>query len=262
MAPSPRAQRRRIIGFAVHVVVFAAVVLLSRGRIPGPGAAMWWAFGLGMHGVVALLPLVLGQLALRGGDEAGGQAAGPILRPARGVARGFWAEAGQLIDALEQQRRDGGLHPRLDFTGLREAVLDLHHRAEGLAGLGDEADLLQLGLQQDEAAERARTAGDETSAEAFEQEALAIAHRKSSLEAAIRTRVRLMARQRTLLHQLQSLRASGAHALAGAAQGAEDELNEEAEQLLEELRANREVEEELARGRRSASRARRAPEGS
>ena len=27
MAPSPRAQRRRIIGFAVHVVVFAAVVL-------------------------------------------------------------------------------------------------------------------------------------------------------------------------------------------------------------------------------------------
>jgi hypothetical protein len=50
--------------------------------------------------------------------------------------------------------------------------------------------------------------------------------------------------------------------LAGAAQGAEEELNAEAEQLLEELQANREVEEELARGRRSASRARRAPEGS
>lgn len=261
MALSPRAQRRRIVGFAVHFVVFTALLLVSRGRIPGPSAAVWWGLGLGIHGVVALLPVILNQLSLRGAEPET-QGAGPILRPTRGVARGFWAEAGALIDALEQQRRDGGLHPRLDFAGLREAVLDLHHRADGLAGLGDEGDLLQLSVQQEEAAERARAAADETSAEAFEQEALAIAHRKSSLEAAIRTRVRLQARQRTLLHQLQSLRASGAHALAGAAQGAEEELNAEAEQLLEELQANREVEEELARGRRSASRARRAPEGS
>jgi hypothetical protein len=262
MAPSPRAQRRRIVGFAVHFLVFTALLLLSRGRIPGPAAAAWWGLGLGIHGVVALLPVILSQLSLRAAAAPEPQPSGPIVRPARGVARGFWAEAGVLIDALEQQRRDGGLHPRLDFAGLREAVLDLHHRADGLAGLGDEGDLLQLSVQQEEAAERARAASDETSAEAFEQEALAIAHRKSSLEAAIRTRVRLQARQRTLLHQLQSLRASGAHALAGAAQGAEEELNAEAEQLLEELQANREVEEELARGRRSASRARRAPEGS
>jgi len=253
MAQSSPQQHKRLVSFLVHLAVFFTLLVFTRGRIPGPAAYTWWGFGLTLHGLFSVLPFIVARLARPTALEAPVEQ--PISRPVRGAARGFWAEASQLIDSLEQQRVDGGLHPRLDFVGLREAVLDLHHRAEGLAGLGSEADVHQLTLEQEEAAARAAGASDETSAEAFEREALAIAHCRASLEAAIRTRERLLARQRTLMHQLQSLRASGAHALAGAAQGAEEELNEEAEQLLDELKANREVEEELARGRRTAARA-------
>lgn len=255
---------KNLITLGVHFAIFMIFLIMSRGRFPSAGLTFWWGLGLAAHAAYTIRDVALAQRARpRLESNPSETVYGPppaALRSA--AARGFSAEANALLDAIERQRRERALHPTLDLHGLREAVAELHRRTEALAAVGDEAELHRLDLALDSARERARLAPDEASVEAHELEIEALQDRMAGMQAAISTRERLQARQRTLLHQLQSLRTAAAHALATEAPADFDDLKAQAERLHEEVRASREVEEALARGRRlAAGRASRQPAG-
>lgn len=256
---------KELITLGVHFAIFMIFMVMTRGRFPNAGLYGWWGLGLAIHAVVTVRSaLIAASEARRLGDPGPAeQSALPMGVPARAnLGRGFWGEATTLLDSLERQRREHSLHPTLDLHALREAIAELHRRTEALGTIGDAAELYRLQLALEGCNDKAKHAPDEASAEAHELEAEALQDRISGLQAALSTRERLQARQRTLLHQLQSLRTAAAHALATEAPDDFDDLKVQAERLHEEVRASREIEEELARGRRlAAGRALRRPVG-
>lgn len=262
---SPYQGMKGLLNFGVHFAIFMLFLLITRGRFPSAGVYGWWGLGLAAHGVFAVRGLVLHTMkGRRLADLAPSEIthSQPPVTARAPSARGFWGEANGLLDALERQRRESSLHPTLDLSALREAVTELHRRTEALQAIGDEAELHRLEHTREAAKESARLATDEASAEAFELELEAIDERLAAMQSAMSTRARLQARQRTLLHQLQSLRMAAAHALATEAPDDFDGLKAQAERLHEEVRASREIEEELARSRRlAAGRAARQPAG-
>ncbi|MFO0583969.1 MAG: hypothetical protein U0229_16985 [Anaeromyxobacter sp.] len=244
----------QIQGFLSHAGVYA---ILGFGMHALPSVALyWWGFAVAMHGLgVAgrLLferrpaprerlpePTASGELPPRTGTAAPGPA--PAVDP-------FLAEVDAAIAALEKAAGAKAL-PGVDLPALRATAADLRKKHLALLAIGDEAARERLARERAEALERAQAASDPRTAEVLRAQADSVAGRLAALEQALGAASRLEARERTLLHQVEALRLSLLQ--TGVDEAAGPDLAAEVERLRLDLRAEAELESDLARARLGA----------
>ncbi|MFT3914961.1 MAG: hypothetical protein QM704_12845 [Anaeromyxobacteraceae bacterium] len=239
-------------GFVSHAGVWA---ILSFGLHQLPEVAVWWwGFAVAMHGVG-----ILGRVLSRRPPEpapplpepTARREAPPALEPAASPAPAdpFLAEVDAAIAALEQAAGARTL-PGVDLAALRTTAAELRRRHLALLALGDEAAWERLARERAEALERAQAAADPRTAEVLRAQADSVAGRLAALEQALGAAARLEARERTLLHQVEALRLSLLQ--TGVDEAAGPDLAAEVERLRLDLRAEAELESDLARARLGA----------
>lgn len=112
------------------------------------------------------------------------------------------AEVGRAFDAAPDEKK-------IDLPAIRAAAENLHRRRVALTAVGGEAAVASLAAEQEAAKARvAAAAGDPRSAAVLQEELDAITARLAATREATAAEMRLLARERALLHQLESLRVS------------------------------------------------------
>jgi hypothetical protein len=125
-----------------------------------------------------------------------------------------------------------------------------------MARLGDPAARERLTRERDAALAQAAAARDPRTIEVLRDQARSVGERLESMREAAETAARLEARERTLLHQVESLRL--ALLRSGAEEARAPELADEARRLQADLKAEAEIDNAMAAARLRAAR---LPEG-
>lgn len=245
--PWVAARRRTIRDFLGHFGVFAAVVAmlwLIQGSFPG--YLMWWGIFVAIH-AFGTIPAAL-QL-VRGRPTTAREPVPPAL-PEAPPRSEFRAAFDKALGALRTQLEATPSEDAPDLDGLRHAALDLDERGRQIAALADPDAEAQLARERDEVDARIAAAGSERSGEALEAQRAALDTRLAVISEAKDMLARVHARQRTLLHELEALRAELLQ--ASLREGPEaPEMAEQVERLRKEAAASNEVDEVLARARRA-----------
>jgi hypothetical protein len=245
--PWVAARRRSVQGFLGHLGSFA-VVLAMLWIITGafPAYLLWWGLFVALHGIRVIGP----ALELwRGHGEAAPE---PVATPAvpEPTRSEFLQTFDQALDALRAQLQASPVDHAPDLDGLRKAAVDLDARGQQIVALADPEVEARLTKERAEVDEQLKAAGSERSSEALEAQRSALDTRLAAIAEARDVQIRLRARQRTLLHELEALRAELLR--AALREGPEGpELAEQVERLRRETAASEEVDEVLARARRS-----------
>jgi hypothetical protein len=257
--PETAALDRKIRGFGAHLAVWVCVVVgfsVATGMFP-PWAA-FWGIGLALHGL-GTAPSLLRRIRRRHASQAAQaeswvspndtaaraeDAAEPPLTAMGAALQGLRA-ANRLAGAEDVERASG-----VELESIEAAAASLARKRVAL-----EAALPAGGAEQLEralvAAEvRASVGGAGASDHAAEVRALA--QRLTALREVSATLDRLRARERALVHEVESLRLM---VLQTSAQDVGDRPNvaAQAERLAQEVRAADEVDDALGRALRGAA---------
>jgi len=224
-----------------------------------PWVVAGWGFGLAMHALNVAGKLASARRARRAleGARAGQPAelgAGGPGRSGQEAAPGprdpFLAELEAAVASLEAAARPSGLPRSVDLGALRTTAAELRRQHLALEVLADGAARERLSREREEAEAGASRSSDPRTAEVLRAQARSVEARLAALEQAAGASARLAARERTLLHQIEALR------LALLQTGLDEErapdLAGEVERLQLDLRANAEIEADLARARLGA----------
>ncbi len=236
-------------GFISHALAFAAVIgflTLQSGAVPG--WSIFWLLGLAMHGVRVLPAFQSGSVEAEAEPEAVTSPVAALpepvtlqeVRPA-----GFLGQVEALLHELARTAGD-----RVDVAALREGAEALERALASLQEAADPEEGARLQQALADAEERVHTAPDEASAEVFHAEAQAIVARLEAFGDAATAVSRLQARQRTLLHQLETLRLDLARGDTPASPAA-DPVRTQVARLRQEALAAAEVDDSLARARKA-----------
>jgi len=254
-------------GLLWHVGVFAGVSYYA--HLP-PIAVMGWGIGVAAHALKTVGRLVWsGQRRLPVTDTGAVPAGAPAMAPARTAAAlaqprqpaapsadPFLSELASVLDDLDRIARERDLPGSVDLAALRSSAQELRRRHLDLARIGDPATAARLTRERDDALAQAAAARDPRTVEVLRDQARSVNERLESMREATEAASRLEARERTLLHQVESLRL--AHLRSGADEAPAAELGDEARRLQSDLKAEAEIDNALAAARLRAAR---VPEG-
>lgn len=248
-------------GLLMHVAVFVGVSELA--GLP-PDAVKWWGFAVAVHAFGTVMTV----LKLRARETAALPAAQqtvavPASRPVSQPNHDSWPSRSAAddpflgeLDAALEALREASRGSELDFDkvrdSVREAGADLRRRHLALSQIADPAARERLTRERDETISRAGAETDPRTIEALQHQARSVAERLGGMEDAARAAARLDARERTLLHQIESMRASLLQAQAEARPA--PDLTADLTRLQKDLKAEAEIENHLARGRMQAER--------
>jgi hypothetical protein len=211
-------------------------------------ASLFWGLAVALHGVAVVGRLVGASRARRVPEAA--RVSAPLPSRAAASADPFLGELETAIAALERAAGAAGLPRGVDLAALRAAGAELRRQHLALdAQAGGEA-RERLQKERDEAIAGAARTADPRTAEVLRDQATSVERRLAALDQAADAAARLAARERTLLHQLESLRLSLLQ--SGVDESRAPDLAEEVERLRLDLRASEEIETDLARARLGA----------
>ncbi len=242
----PRARRSR--GFAVHLVVFVMVLAgLTAATGHVPSWWIWWALGLGIHGLTALPAL---RQRIHRGPSRRAEPAAESPHSVRAAAPDPQvAGLDAALASLEAATRDTGAAPDIDIGAVRAAGVALASRRARLAAAVPAG--AAAALEQELAGAEVRASAS-PEVEDYALEVRALAQRLSGLRQAQASLQRLQARERALLHEVESLRLI---VLQVDNQSAEaPALGDAVRRLRGEVAAAEEVDETLRRARPVATR--------
>lgn len=229
--PGQAARWRKVRGFAIHLAVFAAVMVF----LGMPFWGLFWGIGLAAH-LLSTMPAVVGMVRAR-------QAlAEPVTTPAALPATQADEFERSLDSALASLQEAG---ERVE--GLRQEAMQLHQRRLAVAAVLAEADVQTLRTERDQALAEAEVTADALERDALMARAEAVSDHVAALEDAEAAHRRLEAKEHALLHRLAGLRLALARRAAGEAD--EDRAETTLREMHQELRAESEVDDHLARAR-------------
>jgi len=241
-----------------------AYVVFGVWLIHEPWVLAGWGLGVGLHALRVAGRLAamrrdrrelegarVRQPAALGAGAAGrgpaGRRAGPELP---GASDPFMAELEAAVAQLEAAARPAGLPGGVDLAALRATASELRRQHLALEAQADGAARERLTREREEAEAGAARASDPRTAEVLREQARSVEARLAALEQAAGASARLAARERTLLHQIEALRL--ALLQTGLDEQRAPDLAGEVERLQLDLRANAEIEADLARARLGA----------
>jgi len=220
------------------------ILCLGMGVLSGP-AMWWWGLAVAIHGIGVAVKVLSGPDA-RPVALPEGTAPAPAPRQVPATADPFLAELDVAIAALGRAAGGKSL-PGVDLGALRAAAQELRRRHLALLAIGGADAREQLAREQEEALARAAGATDPRTAEVLRAQAESVSGRLAALDQAAGAAARLEARERTLLHQVEALRVSLLQ--SGLDEARAPDLAGEVERLRLDLRAETELESDLARAR-------------
>lgn len=232
-------------GLLSHFLAFAfgAVFFTVQSGAP-PSWMLWWGLGLALHSVstFAKLKMLKGEAA----PELEAQVE-QVAQVQDSVERSLIEDVQEALSELEMawqgQEALRGYAP--DFPKLCETADTLNERHQALQELCSRAE----GLPEQVQGLRTRLADNpsETEASALERELDALLNRVASHQAAQAVVRQLESELRTLLHRAEALRLDVMHSSVDV-----PELDTRAKEIRAQLDAAAEIDEHLARARRSA----------
>jgi hypothetical protein len=234
-------------GLIWHVGIYAGVCWFF--HLP-TWAWVGWGIGVASHVLGAVPRIIRGapQLPEKPAEAQGGAAAAEA--PAESLDRDpFLAELAMAIADLERIASSRQL-TGVDLKALRASAEDLRRRHLQLSLLAEPKGMARLAEERDRALAQAAQATDPRTVEALQAQAQSVGERLGSLKQAGEAAARLEARERTLLHQVESLRLELAR--SGADEAMPTDLAAEVKRLQADVQATAEVEAHLARARLGA----------
>lgn len=242
---------RRAKGFAAHFVVFVMVMLgLTAAQGHLPSWWVWWALGLGIQGITAV-PAIIQRIQRRHASQAA-QAVEALDPTLDGEVDPQLVDLHAALASLDAAARDSGEAPDIDLAAVRQAGATLAARRARLAAALPEGGA--VALEQALAAAEIRSAAS-PDVEDYAAEVRALAQRLSGLRQAEASLDRLRARERALLHEVESLRLVVLQADARDAEA--PAVGDAVRRLRSEVEAVEEVDETLRRARAAAAAPRR-----
>ena len=239
------AQARARHGFFWHLGAFLGVIgylTLQQGSVPS--WSVFWMLGLAGHALRALP-------AIRSFWEASEESqteAVPVSQPSAGElqpADGFLGETEQALTELAQVGGD-----RVDIAALGEGAQALQDALERMAEGADPEAGRRLQEALDQATGQVEREQDAATAEIYQSEVQAIRARLDAWTDASAAASRILARQRTLVHQIHALRLDLAREESPPPAQA-DPIQNQVQRLRKEAVAAAEVERDLARARQA-----------
>ena len=241
-------RRWRVRGLAVHLVVLVMVLAgLTAATGHVPSWWVWWALGLGIHGLTALP--ILRRHTHRGPSSSPEPAAESPGSLREGVPDPQVAGLDAALASLEAAAGDTGAAPDIDIGAVRAAGAALASRRARLAAAVPEG--AAAALEQELAGAEVRASAS-PEVEDYALEVRALAQRLSGLRQAQASLQRLRARERALLHEVESLRLIVLQADAQSAEA--PALGDAVRRLRSEVAAVEEVDETLRLARPVAPR--------
>lgn len=219
-----------------HAFAFVAVIgamTLHSGGVPDWW--QWWALGLAIHGMVTVRSEREARRYKRRSTTTQ-----DLAKPVKKAAPAL--PDSEVLRAIESLAAAGWQE---DTTELRATASELVRRRELVEKATDEALRARLLVEQQSIAAD-REGADAATAELLDAQTQAVAQRLAFLDDADQLARRLRARERTLLHQLESLRLA---TISAETTPAGAHLNQTVTRLRHELAAEREVTDSLARAR-------------
>jgi hypothetical protein len=245
--PGRQARWNEVQGFIWNAGAWA--ILTFTHTIP-PVATMFWGLAVALHGVKLVVSLASAPRPQRASLPEAARQPEALPAQAREAADPFLAELETAIGALSTAAGPAGLPPGVDLQALRAAAGELRRQHRALEAQADGAARERLLRERDDALAGAERTKDPRTAEVLRGQADSVERRLGALEHAADAAARLEARERTLLHQVESLRLSIVQ--SGVDEAAAPDLAEEVERLRLDLRASEELESDLARARLGA----------
>jgi hypothetical protein len=237
----------RIHGFLWNAGAWA---IMSFGLGLPRAATLWWGLAVVLHGVSLVVRFASAPRARRASLPEGSKEGEALPAPAQAAADPFLAELEAAIGELAAAAGPAGLPRGLDLQALRAAAGELRRQHRALEAQADGPARERLQGERDEALAAAGRTKDPRTAEVLQDQAESVERRLRALEQAADAAARLGARERTLLHQVESLRLSLLQ--SGVDESRAPDLAEEVERLRLDLRASEELESDLARARLGA----------